>query len=152
MTSRPGWPPTHLPVAVQGTAVSAEGRGALLIGPTGSGKSSIALQMIALGARLVSDDIVWLEQNGGVPWLSYPPQAPQPPRIEARGLGLIPFDPVPPAPLLLVVDLGRMETARLPRNEMVEIAGTRVRCCHKVDNPAFHAMVLQYLLRAVPWE
>ena len=152
MTSRPAWPPSQLPASVRGTAVAADGRGLLLVGPSGRGKSSIALQMICLCARLVSDVIVWLERRDDVPWLAYPPQAPQPPRIEARGVGLIPFETGPSAPLHLLVDLGRIETARLPEDAMVEVAGMPVRRLHKVDNPAFPAMVLQYLLRVDPGE
>lgn len=147
MSTHRNWPPTDFPASVHGTAVSVEGRGALLIGPSGSGKSSIALQMICFGARLISDDIVWLNLRDGAPWLQYPPQAPQPPRIEARGVGLIPFDVVDPVPLRLLVDLGKSETARLPEHAMVDIAGHAIRSLHKVDNPAFPAMVLQYLLR-----
>lgn len=145
-----GWLPATLPASVHGTALAVEGRGVLLIGPSGSGKSSIALMMMGMGARLISDDIVWLEARADGPWLRYPPQAPRPVRIEARGVGLIPVEAADPAPLHLLVDLGRVETARLPDPAMIEIAGRAVRRLHKVDNPAFPAMVLQYLLKGEP--
>lgn len=147
MAPQPAWSPSEIPGPVHGTALSVAGRGLLLIGPSGSGKSSIALQLICLGACPISDDIVWLDLREGAPWLFYPPQAPRPLRIEARGVGLIPFDPGDPAPLQLLVDLGRTETARLPEDATLDIAGRPVRRLHKVDNPAFPAMVLQYLLK-----
>lgn len=150
MMTRSDWPPSDLPASVHGTALSIQGRGALLIGPSGSGKSSIAFQMAGLGARLISDDMVWLQDRDGAPWLDYPPQASIPPRIEARGLGLIRFTPGDAAPLRLVVDLGRIETARLPEAATLTVAGRPVRRIHKVDNPAFPAMVLQYLLQPNP--
>ncbi len=149
MDARPAWPPAELPAAVHGTAIAAACRGALLIGPSGSGKSSIALHMMSLGAELVSDDLVWVERRDGEPWLSYPPQARTPAQIEARGIGLIPFEPASPVQLQLVVDLGRFETTRLPECAMVTVAGRPIRYLHKVDNPAFPAMVLQYLLKGI---
>ena len=35
---------------------ASDGRGLLILGPSGAGKSALALQLIALGARLVADD------------------------------------------------------------------------------------------------
>jgi len=43
-------------VVLHATAVAVGGRGLLILGRSGAGKSSLALQLIALGARLVADD------------------------------------------------------------------------------------------------
>ena len=43
---------------VHGTCVDLDGRGILLRGPSGSGKSDLALRLIDSGARLVADDQV----------------------------------------------------------------------------------------------
>ncbi|MDX5349528.1 MAG: serine kinase, partial [Paracoccaceae bacterium] len=44
------------PQIVHATSVAVDGRGLLILGPSGAGKSSLALRLIALGARLVADD------------------------------------------------------------------------------------------------
>ena len=46
------------------SAVAIEGRAVLITGPSGSGKSGLALDIIALGARLVADDGVILRREG----------------------------------------------------------------------------------------
>ena len=48
------------------TAVAVDGQGLLLLGAPGTGKSTLAIAMMALGAVLISDDGVWL-QSGGTP-------------------------------------------------------------------------------------
>ena len=72
---------------LHGTAVTVGVRGLLILGPSGSGKSRLALKMIALGANLVSDDRVWLNKIGTGFELQAPEQIRG--RIEARGLGLL---------------------------------------------------------------
>ena len=49
---------------VHASAVSLGGRGVLILGRSGAGKSGLALRLIALGAQLVSDDRVVLEPHG----------------------------------------------------------------------------------------
>ncbi|MGB4827750.1 MAG: serine kinase, partial [Paracoccaceae bacterium] len=38
------------------SCVAVQGRAVLVTGPSGAGKSALALQLMALGARLVADD------------------------------------------------------------------------------------------------
>ena len=68
---------------LHGTAVTVGVRGLLILGPSGSGKSRLALKMIALGANLVSYDRVWLNKIGTGFELQAPEQIRG--RIEARG-------------------------------------------------------------------
>ena len=42
-------------LTLHATCVAMEGRGVLIIGPSGSGKSELALALMAHGARLVAD-------------------------------------------------------------------------------------------------
>ena len=93
------------------SAVALDGQGVLILGPSGSGKSSLALQLIGLGAQLVGDDRIALDRVGRDVIASAPTAIAG--LIEARGVGLL-RAPSAPAPLRLVVDLGQAESARLP--------------------------------------
>lgn len=98
-------------------------QGILLLGPSGSGKSRLTLDLIAGGARLISDDAVWLHP-GPPARLARPDTALD--QIEVRGIGLLQAGPVTfEAPLTLAVDLGRREPDRLPPSRSVSIAGQR---------------------------
>ncbi len=48
---------------IHGTGISYEGKGLLIMGPSGSGKSDLALRMIGCGAILIGDDYVELSQG-----------------------------------------------------------------------------------------
>ncbi len=134
-----------LPTAIHASAVSVLGQGVLIIGPSGSGKSSLALQLMAYGAGLISDDLVWLMHRKDAVWADRPPQIQDALQIEARGFGLLLAKPAGATPLALVLDLSKIETERLPRAQSLRIGKHDVRCFHKLDTPAFPAMILQYL-------
>ncbi len=124
------------------SAVAFGGRAALLIGPSGSGKSSLALELIALGGVLVADDRVTLERREGGLWLDAPDVLRG--RIEARGVGLLTIRAAP-ARAGLVVDMGKVEAARMPDARSIMLAGVDLPLIHKVESPAFAAMLRVYL-------
>ncbi|MGR3513119.1 MAG: HPr kinase/phosphorylase [Paracoccaceae bacterium] len=124
------------------SAVSLDGRGILIIGPSGSGKSSLALELMAFGCALVADDQVMVDQRAGGLWLSAADAIAN--MIEARGVGLICANGEP-ARAALVVDLGTTETERLPEAHTKVIAGATLPLLRKVESPSFAAMLLAYL-------
>lgn len=134
-----------LPRVVHGTCVALDGSALLLIGPSGSGKSSVALQLLALGAGLVSDDLTRLERHGTRIIASCPAAPDAPFAIEARGLGVLRAVPAGPAALRAVVDLSRTEPMRLPPPRQLDLEGCRVRLLARADTPAFPAMLLHLL-------
>ncbi|HEX9932964.1 MAG TPA: aldolase [Allosphingosinicella sp.] len=83
--------------------VAIAGRGVLISGASGRGKSDLALRLIDRGARLVSDDYTVLAERGGRLFASAPPRIAG--RIEVRGLGIIAMEPLVDAPVCLAVDL-----------------------------------------------
>jgi len=96
-----------------GTVVAVEGRGILLRGAPGAGKSDLALRLIALGAELVADDQVDLTVEVGALVARVPPTIAG--LIEVRGLGIRSVPYRPDAVLALVVDLvAADEVERLP--------------------------------------
>ncbi|MDE1148918.1 MAG: HPr kinase/phosphatase C-terminal domain-containing protein [Azospirillaceae bacterium] len=99
-------------IRVHATCVSVSGAGLLLRGPSGSGKSDLALRLIDAGARLVADDQVMLQSADGVLTAMAPQRLAG--LIEVRGLGILPAPAVDSAPLRLVVDL-MADPASVPR-------------------------------------
>jgi serine kinase of HPr protein (carbohydrate metabolism regulator) len=102
------------------------GRLAVLIrGPSGSGKSALALGLIdaaACGAiafaRLVGDDRVHVEATNGR-LIVRPPSA-LAGQIEIRGLGVRRIDFEPMASVGLIVDLAAPDAARMPGPDSLE--------------------------------
>lgn len=95
------------------SAVAIRSRGILILGPSGSGKSALALDLISRGAELVADDRVVLRGSGGALRLS-PPEAIAG-LIEARGIGLLKLPFVEAVRPVVAVDLGQSSSARLPQ-------------------------------------
>jgi serine kinase of HPr protein (carbohydrate metabolism regulator) len=92
------------------SCVAIGGRGLLITGEPGSGKSSLALALIDRGAVLVGDDGATLELAGGRVQASPPPNIAG--LIEVRNVGLVRL-PTTRAPLALVLKLSR-DTQRQP--------------------------------------
>jgi serine kinase of HPr protein (carbohydrate metabolism regulator) len=92
-------------VNIHATGVLVGGRGVLIRGAAGAGKSLLALELLArhAGARLVADDRVDIEPEGRGVSMRAPPALAG--RIELRGRGIVARPFVSPAPVDLVVDL-----------------------------------------------
>lgn len=122
-----------LSTIVHGSAVAFGGRGVLILGTSGSGKSSLALQLIGRGGQLVADDQVRLERKGE----SLVAGAPQAIAglIEARGVGILRLDAVPEVPLTIAVDLDRAPEARLPQRVAITLLGVSVELISGKDLP-----------------
>jgi HPr kinase/phosphorylase len=107
----------HFHATAAAVAVDADGplAGALIIGPSGSGKSSLALMVIEAcpfqRSALVADDAVIIEQAVG----GLIARAPDRIRglIEIRGFGPSAVRAISACPLVLAVDLGAA-TERMP--------------------------------------
>ena len=125
------------------SCVAVSGRGVLIRGPSGSGKSSLALALMAYGADLVADDQTELTQQSGLLIASCP--APLAGLIEARGLGLLAAPAQPQAQVVLVVDLGQAEPDRLPPRRKVTLLGTQVDLVLGRGNDHLSTAVLCYL-------
>ncbi|HEX6442847.1 MAG TPA: HPr kinase/phosphatase C-terminal domain-containing protein [Stellaceae bacterium] len=107
---------------IHATAVAIDGRAVLLRGPSGSGKSDLALRLIDAGARLIADDQSQLERLGNQ-IVVRPPTAIAG-LIEVRGIGIVKLAPVMEAPLALLADLVPAETIeRLPAARLEQILG-----------------------------
>jgi serine kinase of HPr protein (carbohydrate metabolism regulator) len=109
-------------IRVHGTSVALDGDGILLRGPSGSGKSDLALRLIDEGAVLVADDQTELRRSGNTVSMSAPQTIAG--QIEVRGLGIVAVRSLHEAPLRLVIDLVSLDLVeRLPERCRCEVLG-----------------------------
>jgi serine kinase of HPr protein (carbohydrate metabolism regulator) len=106
-------------VTVHASAVLVGGRAVLIRGPSGSGKSRLAFDLVLAGragqipaATLVGDDRVYLQVDQGQ--LVVRPARELAGLIEIRGLGIRRCDFVEQAIVDLVVDLSATDAERMP--------------------------------------
>ena len=97
-------------------------RGALVEGPSGSGKSDLALRALGIGFRLVADDrtVVWA--SGGCAYGRAPETLSG--LLEVRGVGVVRAPALAFCRIDLVVTSGTPE--RLPDPQVATLAGTAV--------------------------
>lgn len=136
-------PRAELPEVVHATAISVDGKGLLIRGASGSGKSSLALEMISLGASLVADDQTELRRQEDGVIASCPAAIAG--QIEARGIGILNAIPVGPTPLAAVLDLDTAESDRLPPFRETVLLGQSLPLLHKAGITTFPAALMQYL-------
>lgn len=110
---------------LHGTVVDIAGCGVMLRGPSGSGKSDLALRLIDRGATLITDDQIYvLPKDKGLR-----AKAPAAIRgyLEIRGLGLISTPVTGSSFIRLIVDLvPPEEVPRLPVFETEVLLGKKI--------------------------
>lgn len=104
----------------QAGAVAIAGRGVLIEGAPGSGKSSLALALIDRGAALIGDDGVTLNLRHGRLWAAPPPNTAG--LIEVRNVGIVTL-PAVEAPVALVVRLDSGAARYVEEAERIELLG-----------------------------
>ena len=108
----------------QATAVAIGGRGVLIEGPPGSGKSSLALALIDRGAVLIGDDGIMLESLDG--HLVARPHPNTRGLIEVRNLGLLPLPASAGAAVALLILLDPAAPRFIEAAETVSRGGMEV--------------------------
>jgi len=104
--------------------VDINGSGILILGRSGSGKSSLAINLIALGSKLVADDQCKLVKKNNSFRIFKPASLPN--SIEVRGIGLVSVPTVVETRLDWVVNMDEAETERMPDLRFTEVGGYRV--------------------------
>jgi serine kinase of HPr protein (carbohydrate metabolism regulator) len=108
-------------VRLYATAIAIGNHAVLLMGPSGSGKSDLALRLVDRGACLISDDYTILEVQDGALLASAPDTIAG--KIEVRGIGIVAIPHIDNVAAALVVHLGG-PVERMPlRRTMMTIAG-----------------------------
>ena len=81
------------------SCVASDGHAVLISGPSGSGKSDLALRLLDRGFTLVSDDRTIVRKDGSRLIASAPDTIKG--KLEIRGVGIVDMEVVPDAPIAL---------------------------------------------------
>ena len=114
----------------------------MIVGDSGSGKSGLAIGLIALGASLVADDRCEILIENDKLYVSKPKSLPK--YIEMRGIGLVSVPTVLRTQLKWVVDMDRVAEERMPEFKFTNISGHRVPTifAKNMDDLAFRIYVV----------
>ncbi len=131
------------PRLIHAGCVDLEGFGVLITGKSGSGKSGLALRLLALGASLVADDQVKInEQNGNVQ-ATCPEQIQG--QIEARMVGILHAKTVESTRIGLVIDLDAAPEERIPASRKIDLCGIDVPLIAGRDVPNLEYAIMQLM-------
>jgi HPr kinase/phosphorylase len=125
------------------SCVALDGRGVLICGASGGGKSTLALELMSRGAALVADDRTEVSRRQTQLFARAPAAISG--LIEARGVGLLKAAAVAEVQLHLIVDMDELETQRLPRHVTRQMLGVTLPLLKRVDARHFPAALIQYL-------
>lgn len=107
------------------SCVAINSKGVLLLGKSGSGKSDLALRLMARGAMLVADDQVLLSHHNGHLVASVDDSIRG--LLEIRGIGLVKYPVATNIPIALAVELVRREDMEhIPAPATWESLGVKV--------------------------
>jgi HPr kinase/phosphorylase len=110
---------------IHATCVSIDGRGVILRGPSGSGKSDLALRLIDQGGILVADDRVDLCIRDGDAVASSPKNIAG--QLEVRGVGIVRLAYQEETRIDLIVDLVERDIVpRLPEGTPTSLLGVKI--------------------------
>jgi HPr kinase/phosphorylase len=136
---------------VHATAIAIEGAAILLRGPSGSGKSDLALRLIDGGARLIADDQALLRRADNQVFVRAPAEIAG--LIEVRGVGILHADLINEAPIALVVDLvPSTQIERIPDNRFEKVLGLAVPLITLAPFEASAPAKLRFAWRALAHE
>ena len=111
-------PPTLSSETLHASTVARDGRAVLITGPSGSGKSDLALRLLDRGFKLVSDDQTMIRLDGER--LVASPPANIAGKLEVRGIGIVEVEHEENVPVALMVAL-TSEILRMPEDGRTEL-------------------------------
>ena len=116
--------PLNDSLIMHATCVDINGSGVLIVGRSGSGKSSLAINLIALGSTLVADDQCEIVKKNNKLSVFKPTSLPS--SIEIRGVGLVSVPMAVETSLDWVVNMDEAEKERMPDLRFTEIDGYKI--------------------------
>jgi len=136
---------------VPGTCIEVEGLGVIFRGPSGIGKSDLALRLIDSGACLIADDFTELAIENGI----LIARAPKTIRhlLEVRGIGILNSGSALQVKLGVIIDLVKPEQVeRRPEDQSVEILGKHIPLFHLFPLEASGPIKVRLIVRQLKGE
>lgn len=103
---------------IHATAVAIDKHGIMIVGPSGSGKSDLAIRLIDRGARLISDDQVLASRQENIVILNAPASIAG--KIELHSVGIFDIPFVSDIRLVMIVHLTH-DAERFPMDAQLEL-------------------------------
>jgi HPr kinase/phosphorylase len=131
------------------TTVCLDGGAVVIRGPSGSGKSDLALQLTET-ATLIADDQTRLERRDNQLFASAPPRIKG--LLEVRGLGIIKVATIEEAPVALIIDLvpaNQIDRMPKPEDLQTELLGLTLPRLALDASTASAAMRIRMALRHI---
>ena len=110
---------------IHASSIDINGKGVVILGKSGAGKSNLAIKLISMGAKLISDDQTHFKFKENKIIISKPKTTPN--FIEARGIGLIKVPFVVSAKLFCFVKITNLELNRLPNAKNKYCFGKKIK-------------------------
>ena len=110
---------------IHASSVDINGKGVVILGKSGAGKSNLAIKLISMGAKLISDDQTHFKFKENKIIISKPETTPN--FIEARGIGLIKVPFVVSSKLFCFVKITNLELNRLPNAKNKYCFGKKIK-------------------------
>ena len=125
-----------------GSCVDFNGKGLLILGDPRSGKSSLALACMSIGAILVGDDYIVLNTCDNKIIANNPPNISG--KIEVSRVGILNCDFIKKTKIDLVINMSEIEISRLPRKRYISLDKCQVSLIYGANIPNLHSIALQY--------
>ena len=110
---------------IHASSIDINGKGVVILGKSGAGKSNLAIKLISMGAKLISDDQTHFKFKENKIIISKPETTPN--FIEARGIGLIKVPFVVSSKLFCFVKITNLELNRLPNAKNKYCFGKKIK-------------------------
>lgn len=133
-------------VALHASAVSIDGRAVAFLGPKHAGKSTLALALVRLGARLLTDDTLIVRLDAGTPWAVPGVQRVRLWNDSARALGAAVSDARDAKPTVDRLEPNELETRPVPLDVCYLLEGSpglQGGAVRRERVPAVHAALAQ---------
>jgi serine kinase of HPr protein (carbohydrate metabolism regulator) len=128
------------------SSIALKGRGILICGASGIGKSALCLLMMDRGAQLISDDQTMLEAKNGALFAAAPPNIHG--QLEVRNLGIITVDSVADnVPISLKIILDHQAPRFRESADKEQICGIAIPALSIHPDMALAPLKLEYALQ-----